>query len=304
MNYETGNKKHFLGETPKDRRNNVIVILLSVILAILLFLFFAQRRSNRLIINEITAQKDSIQVELTQSIAGYDSLKVENDTLTRQLGVAQTRVKDLLLEVVQTKRMSIEQINRYQKEVTTLRDIMRNYVVQIDSLNRRNKILMAENLEVKEQARQVESRNTQLSLEKEQLEQTLKRAATLEVRELAAAGLNDREKDTRFADRTTMIRVSFILSQNVTAKRGAKNVYVRIMRPDQLLLNKSPENRFEFEDLKIPYSAVREINYEGNDIPVAIYWDNKGEQPLIPGNYTIDLFADGSHIGTTLLTLK
>ena len=72
MNYETGNKKHFLGETPKDRRNNVIVILLSVILAILLFLFFAQRRSNRLIINEITAQKDSIQVELTQIIAGYD----------------------------------------------------------------------------------------------------------------------------------------------------------------------------------------------------------------------------------------
>ena len=122
------------------------MILLSVILAILLFLFFAQRRSNRLIINEITAQKDSIQVELTQIIAGYDSLKVENDTLTRQLGVAQTRVKDLLLEVVQTKRMSIEQINRYQKEVTTLRDIMRNYVVQIDSLNRRNKILMAENL--------------------------------------------------------------------------------------------------------------------------------------------------------------
>jgi FtsZ-binding cell division protein ZapB len=304
MNYETGMKKNFLGETPKDRRNNVIVILLVMILAVMLFLFFSQRRNNRLIVNEITAQKDSIQVELTQIIVGYDSLKVENDTLTMQMVGAQSKVKDLLLEVEQTKKMSLQQINRYQKEVTTLRDIMRNYVVQIDSLNRRNKILMAENLEVKEQARQVESRNTQLSQEKEQLEQTLKRAATLEVREVMASGLNDREKDTRFAERTTMIRVNFIVSQNVTAKRGSKNIYLRIMRPDQLLLNKSSGDLFEFEDLKIPYSAVREINYEGNDIPVAIYWDNKGEQPLVPGNYTIDLFADGSNIGTTVLTLK
>lgn len=304
MNYETGKKKNFLGETPKDRRNNVIVILLVMILAVMLFLFFSQRRNNRLIVNEITAQKDSIQVELTQIIVGYDSLKVENDTLTMQMVGAQSKVKDLLLEVEQTKKMSLQQINRYQKEVTTLRDIMRNYVVQIDSLNRRNKILMAENLEVKEQARQVESRNTQLSQEKEQLEQTLKRAATLEVREVTASGLNDREKDTRFAERTTMIRVNFIVSQNVTAKRGSKNIYLRIMRPDQLLLNKSSGDLFEFEDLKIPYSAVREINYEGNDIPVAIYWDNKGEQPLVPGNYTIDLFADGSNIGTTVLTLK
>ncbi len=304
MNYKTGNRKNFLGETPKDRRNNVIVVLLVVILAIMLFLFFSQRRDNKLIVSELTSQKDSIQVELTQIITGYDSLQVENDTLTMQMVVAQSKVKDLLLEVEQTKRMSLQQINRYQKEVTTLRDIMRNYVVQIDSLNSRNKILMAENLEVKEQARQIESRNTQLSQEKVQLEQTLKRAASLELRELGATGLNDREKDTRFAERTTMIRLSFIISQNVTAKRGAKNIYIRIMRPDQLLLNKSSGDLFNFEDLKIPYSAVREINYEGNDIPVAIYWDNKGQSTLIPGKYTIDVFADGNNIGTTVLELK
>ncbi len=304
MNYKTGKRKNFLGETPKDRRNNVIVVLLVVILAIMLFLFFSQRRDNRLIVSELTSQKDSIQVELTQIITGYDSLQVENDTLTMQMVVAQSKVKDLLLEVEQTKRMSLQQINRYQKEVTTLRDIMRNYVVQIDSLNSRNKILMAENLEVKEQARQIESRNTQLSQEKVQLEQTLKRAASLELRELGATGLNDREKDTRFAERTTMIRLSFIISQNVTAKRGAKNIYIRIMRPDQLLLNKSSGDLFNFEDLKIPYSAVREINYEGNDIPVAIYWDNKGQSTLIPGKYTIDVFADGNNIGTTVLELK
>lgn len=304
MNYETGNKGGFLGASPKERRNNIIVILLVVILAVLLFLFFAQRRSNRIIVGQISSQKDSVQVELTRIIEGYDSLKVENDTLSQQIYMAQTRVKDLLLEVEQTRRVSLDRINKYQKEVTTLRDIMRNYIVQIDSLNRRNQLLMAENQEVKEQAREVESRNVVLTQEKEQLEENLKLAATLEVRELTAAGMNDRNKDTRFADRTVMIRVNMVIGQNVTAKRGAKNIYIRIMRPDQLLLNKSANDTFRFEDLKIPFTATREINYEGNDIPVAIYWDNKGESALIPGNYSIDVFADGNNIGTTVLELK
>lgn len=296
-------KKHFLGETPKDRRNNVIVILLATVLAALLVVFFMQRNDYRQIIGEISAEKDSIQIELSQIILSYDSLKTENDTINEQLYVAQTKVKDLLLEVEQTKKLSIERINRYQKEVTTLRDIMRNYIVQIDSLNRRNQLLMAENLEVKEQVKQVESQNVQLTQEKQKLEQNLQRAAQLEASDLIAEGVNDRNRETRFANRTKMIRISLTLTRNITAKRGPKNVYVRIMRPDQLLLSKSPNDLFQFEDLRIPFSAMREVNYEGNDLPVNIFWDNEGK-PFMTGTYTIDVFADGNNIGTTTLDLR
>lgn len=296
-------KKHFLGETPKDRRNNVIVILLTIVLAALLVVFFMQRNDYRQIIGEISAEKDSIQFELSHIIMSYDSLKTENDTINEQLYVAQTRVKDLLLEVEQTKRLSIERINRYQKEVTTLRDIMRNYIVQIDSLNRRNQMLMAENLEVKEQVKQVESENIQLAQEKQKLEQNLQRAAQLEASDLIAEGVNDRNRETRFANRAKMIRISLTLNRNITTKRGPKNVYVRIMRPDQLLLSKSPNDLFQFEDLRIPFSAMREVNYEGNDIPVNIFWDNEGK-PFMTGTYTIDVFADGNNIGTTTLEFR
>lgn len=301
--HKTIRKNHFLGETPKDRRNNVIVILLTIILAALLVVFFLQRSDYRQIIGEISAEKDSIQVELGQIIMSYDSLKTENDTINEQLYVAQTKVKDLLLEVEQTKRLSIDRINRYQKEVTTLRDIMRNYIVQIDSLNRRNQILMAENLEVKEQVKQVESQNVQLTQEKQKLEQNLQRAAQLEASDLVAEGVNDRNRETRFANRAKMIRISLTLNRNITTQRGPKNVYVRIMRPDQLLLSKSSNDLFQFEDLRIPYSAMREVNYEGNDLPVNIFWDNEGK-PFMTGTYTIDVFADGNNIGTTTLEFK
>ncbi len=300
---KTMGKKHFLGETTKEKRNNIIVILLSLTLVTLLVLFFMQRNDYRQIVGEISSEKDSIQFELNQIIVSYDSLKTENDTINEQLYFAQTKVKDLLMEVEQTKRLSVERIGRYQKEVTTLREIMRNYIVQIDSLNRRNQILMAENLEVKEQVKQVESQNVQLTQEKDRLEQNLQRAAKLELSDLLAEAVNNRNQSTRFANRANMIRISFTLSRNITAKRGAKNVYVRIMRPDQLLLSKSPNDLFQFEDLKIPFSAMREVNYEGNDLPVNIFWDNEGEK-FMQGVYTVDIFADGNNIGTTRLEMK
>lgn len=288
----------------KDLKNNIIVIVLSVILVIVVVLFFLQRRQHNEILGEIKAQKDSIQYELTQISYSYDSLSTENDTINEQLLIAQNKVRDLLIEVEQTKKISFEKIAGYQKQVTTLRGIMRDFVVQIDSLNKRNEQLMAENLEVKEQFKQSESKNEQLSQEKEKLQKNLQRAAMLETRELMAEGLNSRSKETKYAKRVEKIHIYFILNPNVTSKRGAKNIYARIMRPDQLLLTKSPNDLFQFEDLKIPFSAMREINYEGLELPVAIFWDNANEPELMPGVYTINIFADGNEIGETTLEIK
>lgn len=288
----------------KDRRNNIIVIGLSVVLVAVTVLFFIQRKEHNTILSEISAEKDSIQFQLTEIAAGYDSLSTENDTINEQLFVAQTKVKDLLIEVEQTKKVSYNKISGYQKQVTTLRGIMKNFIVQIDSLNEINKVLRAENLEVKEQFKKVESKNVQLSQEKENLKQNLQRASMLEVRELIAEPLNSRSKPTKFAKRTEKIRIYFVLGKNVTTKRGAKNIYARIMRPDQLLMSKSADNLFQFEDLKIQYSAMREVNYEGQELPVAIYWDNTTEPRLMVGTYTVDLFADGNNIGTTNFEIK
>ena len=288
----------------KDLRNNIIVGALALILAVVVVLFFIQRSEHRAIVQQINNQKDSIQGELEHMVFSYDSLSTENDTINEQLFIAQTKVRDLLIEVEQTKKVSYDKITGYQKQITTLRGIMRDFVVQIDSLNRRNEQLMAENQEVKQQFKESESKNVQLSQEKEKLQQNLQRAAMLETRELLAEGLNSRSKPTIYAKRLEKIRIYFILGANITSKRGAKNVYARIMRPDQLLLTKSSNDLFQFEDLKIPYSAMREVNYEGLDLPVAIFWDNTGEPELMTGKYTVNIFADGNEIGETTFEIK
>lgn len=298
------NELEALERRTKDRRNNIIVIALSVILVVVVVLFVLQRRDHSVIVNEIKAEKDSIHFELSQIATSYDSLKTENDTINEALYVAQAKVKDLLIEVEQTKKISYSKISGYQKQVTTLRGIMRDFVVQIDSLNARNEQLMAENREVKEQYKQVEQKNEQLSKEKQNLQQNLKRAAMLEARDLTVVALNSRSKETKFAKRATKFRIYFVLGKNSTTKRGPKNIYARIMRPDQLLMVKSEADVFQFEDLKIQYSAMRQVVYEGKDLPVAIFWDNEGESPLNAGEYVVNLFADGNEIGETTVLIK
>ena len=297
-------KKFSLGKTEKERRNNLIVIFLSVLLVAVVVLFFVQRSENQQIMFSLNAEKDSIQSELSNMVVSYDSLKTNNDTINSKLFVAQTKVKDLMLEVSQVKKASYAQIDRYRDEVSSLRKIMRNYIVQVDSLNRRNQQLMAENEQVKQNYADVETKNKQLQKEKEKLSQRVEKAARLEAVNLRAFGINSRGNEVNNSRKADKIQVSFTLSKNITAKRGEKEIYVRIQRPDQILLIKSKSNLFHFEDLRIPYSAMRVVTYEGNELPVNIYWDNSGEEPLVEGEYTVDIFADGNNIGTTTFSFK
>lgn len=297
-------KKSFsLGETEKERRNNLIIIMLSALLIIVVVIFIVQHNENKKILQALNMEKESIQAELSTMMTNYDSIHTTNETLQTELEGAQTKVKDLLLEVGQVKKVSYDEMARYREEVTTLRGIMKNYIVQVDSLNRRNEKLMAENVQVKSEFAQSESKNQELEKEKEHLQEKIKMAALLEATELVAVGINARGKDAESARRAEQIRVSFVLSKNVTAPRGNKMIYVRIQKPNQVLLQKSASDLFEFEDLKIPYSAKREVTYEGNTLPVNIFWDNAGAE-FMSGEYTVDVFTDGNNIGTTKFVLK
>jgi FtsZ-binding cell division protein ZapB len=291
-------------QNPADPRKNAMVIILAILLVLVIVLFFWQRSEHSEATALLNKEKATIENELNTMVLGYDSMKRNNANLNIQFEGAQSKVKELLEEIEQVKSTSFRQINKYRDEMTTLRKIMRDYVVQIDSLNQKNQRLMEENSTVKQEVTDVKTQNLALEEEKKKLEQTVTLAATLEAVNLKATGTTKKGKEQSRASKIELIKVDFTLAKNLTAKRGAKNIYLRVQRPDQLLLTKSDKDLFKFEGLKIPYSAMREVEYEGMDLPVSIYWDNTGESPLIPGQYTIDIFADGSNVGTTSLEVK
>ncbi len=294
-----------------DNTNNstktlkIILAIVSVALIALLILYFTQRKESKEIIAQleqysgnITVKKDSLENELKSIIIQYDSLKTDNDSIDQQLTDQQDKIKRLLsLRVNDT-----EKIRKYEKELGTIREVLRSYIVQIDSLNTRNQLLTAENIQLKTKSDEVVTKNVQLQQEKEELTTIKDVAKTLVTANIEAIPMNKRGKEEERVSRVEKIRVDFLVRKNTLADPGQKVIYLRIVRPDRIVLGSPESGTFTVGEEQLPYSARREIIYENNDLPVSIYWDDNGD--LLAGTYNVELFSEGKKIGESEFTLK
>ncbi len=288
--------------TSSNRKTTVILTVLIVILAAALGLLYMQynkmKADNAIVQEALEEQKESLTNELKDMMSEYEGLKSENDSLNNLIEKQQDRIKNLLA----INASNLEKIKIYKRELATLREIMRSYIVQIDSLNQRNQKLVSENIEVRTALEEARKNNEDLTREKEHMSSKLQNAAVLTAKNIEVTPLNRRGKETEKASRIAKIKTCFTVRENPLVEAGEKIIYLRITRPDNLVLASSEQDVFQYDGKQIAYSAKRAIQYEQKDIDVCIYWDNAGE--LITGNYTIDLFCEGKLIGTTVYTIK
>jgi uncharacterized protein (DUF3084 family) len=283
-----------------------------IVIAILLisniyfaFKFYTMRKEKVIVeveLNDTNREKASLEKEYTEMLKQYESLQTDNKQINDELEQEKTKIKDMLVEIRQLKNTNSYQINQYKKELGTLREIMRSYIVQIDSLNTRNKLLAAENKQVKTDFQKVKSEKEILAQKTEDLNQKVDVASALRAINITSLPVNDKGKEMTRAKRVTKIKVCFTLTENAIAKAGNRWVYLRIAKPDKEILPNPESEMFPFEGNTILYSAKREIDYENKDVDMCIYWTNNSDLPQ--GVYTIDIFSEGKHIGTSTFALK
>lgn len=261
------------------------------------------------------AQQEIMQEELSKmaqdyeeqyqkvNTAGGDGLRfsIATDSLVSQLEQARTRVQSLQQELQSTKATSTARIAELQREVGTLRTILKSYVAQIDSLHTANQQLRAENQEVRQSYERVSDQARQLTSEKEALTERVNQAAKLDATAISATPIDKKGRVTKKLSKMENIRIAFTVVKNITASVGNKQFYIRIMRPDQELMTKPGSGTFAFEGREIPFSIRRELEYGGEELSVVMYWAI--EETLLPGTYRVQIFADGNMIGHTSFTI-
>jgi len=276
----------------------ITLIILSLVLGIKLYINTSQRNAVSEDLQYVKTEKVKLEGELSGLIKEYDSLKTNNDTINRQIMQQQDYIKKLL----KIDASSVTKIKMYQKELETLRKVMRSYIVQIDSLNTKNMELTNENIDVHQKLNTVNTNYEQLSKKSDELSSTVKVAQKLTAKNITVEGNNKRSKETDRVSRIEKIKVCCTVRENPVAIAGTKTIYLRISRPDDVILASQDAGTFDFEGNPIAYSAKRDLEYENKDIDICIYWDNK--EQLIPGTYIITLYAEGYEIGTATLILK
>ena len=273
-------------------------IILGVVLAFLVLMYFIQRHNMVEMENVLTEEKDSLATELRNMVVAYDTLKTNNDSLNAGLEKEKMRIVQLL----EINASNVKLLKTYKREITTMREIMKSYIVQIDSLNSRNKFLVAENTEIRQEIKQVRSTNTELSKVKEELTSKVEIASVVQAKDIVAVSLNKKRKETTRINLLDKLRICFTLRENPLARAGQKIVYLRVIRPDSLVITTSPDNLFEYNKNKIIYSASREVDYINQDIDMCIFLDNTGD--FIIGNYSVELYLEDNIIGRTNFMLS
>ena len=128
------------------RGYRIVIIILSVILVALSALYFSIHRQQMIDNRLLQSDRDSIQNDLGRLMTDFDNLQVTNDSISAGLTIERDRADSLMTRLKKERSWNLAKIKQYEKEVGTLRTIMKGYIRQIDSLNTLNKRLISENV--------------------------------------------------------------------------------------------------------------------------------------------------------------
>lgn len=280
----------------------VLILLLGGVVAYLTSSLQEQKAANAEMQELAEIDKKEMENEYRQFADQYSEMKtrINNDSIVAQLTKEQQRTQELLKELQNVKSTDAREITRLKKELATCRAIIRSYVLEIDSLNRMNQNLRAENTQIRGQYEEANRQIEGLNSEKASLSEKVAIAAQLDATGISMSALTDKGKKAKDLKKCRNFQISFSIAKNVTASAGNKTVYIQVKTPTNTVL--TPSGSLSYENRQVQYSAKKSLEYTGQDTPVSMYC--KANETLIAGTYKVSVFCDGNMIGSRSFTFN
>ncbi len=261
-----------------------------------------QKQENQAMQELAELDKKEMENEYQQFANQYSEMRsqITNDSLVAQLTAEQEKTEKLLAELKQVKSSDAREIARLKKELATVRAVLRSYVIEIDSLNRLNQYLTAENTRIRGQYDEATKQIAGLNTEKASLSEKVAIASQLDANGISLIAKNKRGKQTDKITKCRTLQLNFNLAKNVTAQNGMRTVYVRIVSPTGNVLGNA--GAFPYEDKTLQCSMKKNVEYGGEETPITMYWNVT--TALSEGTYNVSIFADGNMIGSRSFSFK
>lgn len=280
----------------------IIALLLLAAIAVWLYSGLQeQKQVNRDMQELAELDKQEMENEYERFTRQYSEMmtQINNDSIIAQLTQEQMRTQQLLEELKQVKASDAREIARLKKELATVRSVLRQYIIQVDSLNRLNESLRNENSRVKGELEQSNREKEGLQNEKQTLSEKVAIAAQLDATNIQMMPLNKRNKTAKKMKDCKTLQVNFSIAKNVTAQNGNRTLYVRIQSPTGEVLS---AGTFAYENKQLEYSMKKVVEYTGEETPVTVYW--QVAEFLSAGEYRVSIFSDGNMIGSRTFNFK
>ena len=275
------------------------LIAVAVLLAGGLAYIWYQKSS---LVKELTIEKEELTEQMVALQNDYATLSSDYDDINLQLDSSRLEVQMLIDKITQTEATNRSKIRQYEKELGTLRSIMRNYIVQIDSLNTLNKQLTADAAAARREAAESRRKQEELSRTVESLTGQVAAGAVIKARGLRMEAYNSSDKVTDRSSRVIRLLATLSLVENDLAPKGPVRVYIRVKGPDGILLTNDTQRTFEVDGEPMICSASREVDYQGKEVELSIYLNDI--TGYVKGIYTVEAYTDQTRLGSAELMLR
>lgn len=276
-------------------------ILIGVVVALVAILVYVWSQKSTLI-GELEDEKRDLTEQMENLQSDYASLSSDYDSINSQLDTSRAEVANLIERIKKTDATNRAKMRQYEKELGTLRSIMRNYIVQIDSLNTLNHKLTADAAAARREAAASKAENAQLSRQVEDLSGQVAAGSVMKARGLRIEAYNSSDKITDRSSRVVRLLTSLSLVENELAPKGQVRVYIRVKDPDGIILTNSNRTSFTYNGETMVASASRLVDYEGKEVDLSIYLnDIPGYQK---GIYTVEAYTEQARLGSAELMLR
>jgi hypothetical protein len=288
----------------------IITVLLLIIIVFILIWFLPMKSKYLSVISEKEDQRVELQNELNNLMMKHDSIKVQygalSDSLVKKDSIIMANAKEI--QDLLNYKWEYGKVN---KKLDLLRKITQGYVHQLDSLFTVNRELKEENEKIRQQYSKEQDRTRELSKDKEKLIETVTQAKVLKAYSITSEGVrftgSGKEKETDKAGKIERVKICFVLGENKLIEPGIKTVYIRILRPDNVVVVQKAggDYTFNFNGESLEYSIKQEIEYKNKDTFTCMYWTKKTKaDPAMVGVYNVIIYADGFEIGKSSFELK
>ena len=254
------------------------------------------------LVGELNDEKDELTEQITLLQQDYDNLSSDYEVINSQLDSSREEVAQLVEKIQKTEATDRARIRQYEKELGTLRSIMRNYIVQIDSLNTLNHQLTQEAAAARRDAAASKKANRELTQQVEDLSGQVAAGSVLKARGLKIEAYGAGDKVTDRSTKVVRMLTTLSLVENELAPKGPMRVYIRVKDPDGILLVNSSQISFECDGATMIASASREVDYEGKEVEMSIYLNDISQ--YTKGVYTVEAYTNQALLGTAEVLLR
>ena len=276
--------------------------VLAAMAAVLLVALAAVWMERSSLVKELKIEKEDLTKEMIALQNDYASLSSDYESINMQLDSSREEVSQLIERIKRTEATNRTKIRQYEKELGTLRSIMRNYIVQIDSLNTLNQKLTADAAAARREAAESRRQNEELNRTVKDLSGQVAAGAVLKGRGLRLDAYNASNRITDRSSRVVRLMATLSLVENELADKGATRVYIQVKDPDGALLTNASSKEFLLDGQPMMASASREVDYQGSEVELSIYLNDIPD--YVKGIYTVEAFTEKGSLGTAELMLR